>query len=80
MIAADFPEANSTLAVEQDEYEPIHIRIGASPDVPITCCFRLSNAEIDEIVRTRTLWYTQLTFGHPFQPVLLSTQRPEDYL
>ncbi len=77
MIAASFPEANCTLAMGQDEYEPLHVHIQTGPEGRMTCCFRLSDAEVDEIVRTRTLWYSQLTFGQPFQPVLLSTHKPE---
>ena len=41
-------------------------------------CFRLSPAELEEIARTKTLWVQQLTFGRRFQPIALSTHRPED--
>jgi hypothetical protein len=78
MIPASFPEANRVLAANQDDYEPIHVHAHLGLQGKVTCCFRLSETEIDEIVRTRTLWYSQLTFGEPFQPVMLSTQRPAD--
>lgn len=79
MIATAFPEANCLLAMDQDEYEPLHVHLHyEGSEGKVTCCFRLSDAEVDEIVRTRTLWYSQLTFRNPFQPVLLSTQKPED--
>lgn len=79
MIATDFQGANCLLAMGQDEYEPLYVHVNPETgEGRVTCCFRLSDAEVDEIVRTRTLWHTQLTFGNPFQPVLLSTQRPDD--
>ncbi len=76
MIPVQFPEANAVLAMSQDEYEPIAVR--RFTDGRIACCFRLSDAEIKEIVLTGTLWIQQLTFGRSFQPIALSTQRPED--
>ena len=78
MIPVKFPEANAVLAASQDEYEPLPIHRFAGPDGRVAMCFRLSPAELDEIARTRTLWIQQLTFGQPFQPIALSTQRPDD--
>ncbi len=78
MISVLFPEANATLAQDQDEYEPIAIYAFGDAEGRIACCFRLSDAEIEEIVRTRTLWVQQLTFNRKFQPIGLSTQRPDD--
>ncbi len=77
MIPAHFPEANCVLAASQEQYEPIHVHLHRGVERRVTCCFRLSQQEIDEIVSTRTLWHSQLTFGEPFQPVSLSTQKPE---
>jgi hypothetical protein len=68
------------LARDQGEYEPLSVYIWKNDDLTgrIACCFRLSDAEIEEIQRTRTLWVQQLTFGRRFQPIGLSTQRPDD--
>ena len=78
MIPVQFPEANAVLAREQGEYEPMAVHLFPGHERRVACCFRLSDAEIEEIVRTRTLWVQQLTFGRPFQPIALSTQRPDD--
>ncbi len=78
MIPVRFAQANATLAMDQDEYEPIAVYRFAGPEGRVACCFRLTDAEVDEIVRTRTLWHQQLTFGLAFQPVMLTTHRPED--
>jgi hypothetical protein len=76
MISVQFPEANATIAAQQEEYEPIAAYIFKNGRV--VCCFRLSDQEIADIVKTRTLWLQQLTFGNAFHPIALSTQRPDD--
>jgi len=79
VIAAPFPEANAVLGANQDEYEPLPIhRFKDDPQGRVAMCFRLSPAELEEIARTKMLWIQQLTFGAPFQPIALSTQRPDD--
>lgn len=77
MIPVPFPESNWALAASQEEYEPLPIYRFNGPEGRVAFCCRLSDAEIDEIVATRTLWVQQLTFGHRFQPIALTTQRPE---
>lgn len=42
----------------------------------MTACFQLNKEEIDEIVKTGKVWYTQMLFGNNFQPVVLSTENP----
>jgi hypothetical protein len=79
MIPVEFPEANAVLARTQDEYEPMAVHWFGDKEGRIACCFRLSDAEIEEIVRTRTLWVQQLTFGRNFQPIGLSTQKPHEF-
>lgn len=77
MKAADFPQRNVLLAENQPEYEtlPAHVDTDA-PELPFTTCFELSDEEVEEIVRTRRIWHTQLTFGHAFQPVRMATTNP----
>lgn len=78
MIPVQFPQANAVLAGNQDEYEPLPIyRFGDAQGRVAFCC-RLSDAEIAEVVATRSIWIQQLTFGHAFQAIALSTQRPQD--
>lgn len=78
MIPVRFPEANTLLGQEQSEYEPLPCYRFGDREGRVVCCFRLSPAELEEIARTRTIWMQQLTFGMPFQPIALSTQRPSD--
>lgn len=77
MLSVEFPQANIALGESQAEYETLHVAYDiANPAKPMTACFQLNKEEIDEIVKTGKLWFTQLTFGKPFQPVLMSTQNP----
>lgn len=78
MIPVPFPQANAVLAATQDEYEPLPVYVHGDAEGRVTFCCRLSDAEIADIVATRSLWFQQLTFGKPFQPIALSTQRPHD--
>ena len=74
MIAIQFKGANAILGADQDQYEPLPVfRKGDT----VSCCFRLSDAEIAEIIETRTIWHTQLVLDRPFQPVSMSCQKPE---
>ena len=76
MIPVQFPEANAALAMSQDEYEPLPILRVGDKSGQVIFCMRLSPIELEEIARSKTLWICQLTFGQPFQPIALSTQRP----
>ena len=78
MIPVQFPESNGVLARDQGEYEPLPIYSFNDAEGRIVFCCRLSEWEIDEIRRTRTLWIQQLTFGRRFQPIALSTSRPDN--
>jgi hypothetical protein len=77
MIPVCFPESNAVLAASQEEYEPMAVHVFGDPRGTVAFCCRLSDAEVEEIVRTRTIWARQLTFGRGFQPIALSTQKPE---
>jgi len=77
MQPVEFPQQTHVLAKDQPQYTPLPVHIGAEEEnFPMTACFELSDAEVAEIIATKKLWYTQVTFGHPFQPVMLSTQNP----
>lgn len=77
MQPVEFPQQTDVLAKNQPQYTPLPVHVGSQDDsFPMTACFELSEEEKAEIAATGKLWYTQITFGHPFQPVHLSTQNP----
>lgn len=76
MQAVEFPEQTQILAKDQPQYQPIPIhydpKYGAA-----TSCFQLSDEEVEEIVRTRRIWNTQVTFGNPYHPIRMSVSKPD---
>ena len=76
MRAIEFEQVTNRLAEDQPEYETLPVHITNDENREFTCCFELNKAEIDEIVKTGKLWYTQLTFGNLFQPIRMSTENP----
>lgn len=77
MDAIDFPERNVELAKDQPEYQTLPVLSEPEKEgQPMTCCFQLTKEEILEIVATGQIWHTQWTFGAPFQPIRMSTQKP----
>lgn len=78
MIPIHFPESNAVLGADQPEYEPLPVYRFADAQRRVAFCCRLTDEEINKIVLTRMIWLQQLTFGHAFQPISLSTERPDD--
>lgn len=83
-LAEDQPEYE-TLPVYCEAREVIMPNRPGDPQLAImtkivpwsmTACFELNKEEIEEIVRTGKLWYTQMLFGNNFQPIVMSTQNP----
>jgi hypothetical protein len=64
------------LAEDQPEYETLPIHVSNTPQRECTACFELSPEELAEVQRTGRIWYTQLTFGNPFQPIRMSVLYP----
>ena len=77
MTSVKFPEANIALAENQPEYETLYVHLDKEDATrPMTACFKLTDEQIAEIVKTGCIWYTQLTFGNNFQPINMSTSNP----
>lgn len=76
MKSVDFPEARVALAKDQPQYSTLYCYVGPLPNVQYVCKLKLSDEEIDEIVRTRHLFYSQYTFGVSFQPMLIMAYSP----
>jgi len=77
MIAIEFEEANILIGKGQEEtYVPLPAYHNKN-EQSMAFCFQLNKDEIDEIVRTGKIWFKQLTFNQPFQPICLSTEKNE---
>lgn len=76
------------VAKNQDEYQNLPVIFCADDDgnrnSVAVCRWELSDKEIEEITRTKSVWCYIWVFGKPFNPMLLSTEVPvlqinEDY-
>lgn len=77
MKAVEFEGVNIVLGKDQPQYQPLPAMIDTEAEgVPITCCFELSDEELDEIKSTGKIWYTVLSFGQNFYPINMSTKKP----
>jgi hypothetical protein len=77
MQPVEFPQQTAILAKDQPQYTPLPVHVGPPEEgYPMTACLELSEEEKAEIAATGKFWLTQITFGHPFQPIRLSTQNP----
>ncbi len=77
MQSIDFPQMNVVIGDNQPEYIPLKAFVDFNdPTSPAIMCFELSEEEIIDIVRTKKIWYKQLTFNQPFQPINFSTKDP----
>lgn len=76
MTPVEFPERTLVLAENQPEYTPLPVHISPDNTHAMTACFELSDDEIQTLLKTKRIWYTQLTFGNLFHPIILSVDNP----
>ncbi len=75
--ATDFSEANVLCAKGQNEYNALPAFVNEQiPTQPMVVCWKLTPKQLGDIARSGVLWHTVLTFGAPFQPVVLQTDSP----
>ena len=75
MNLVDFKERNVVIAKDQPEYLslPAHI----SKDGVVTCCWKLTPDELEQVLVTGMIWHQIHTFKAPLQPQLLSAVKPK---
>jgi hypothetical protein len=71
---------NVHLGENQEEYNTLYsFRKHYNPECEVVCKFELTDEEIAKIVETKTIYYSQLTFGNKFQPMVLTPFEEEVY-
>lgn len=76
MDPVDFPGADVVVAKDQPPYKPLPVQwVGGDMGVMLMC-WEMSEEELAEVIRTRRIWITSLTFSQPIQPLCVSTDRP----
>lgn len=86
MDAVEFPGVNLRVAEEQEEYMTLPAQAGLLPLVmpdgteaeciAMTTCWKLNEAELEQVRRDGVIFITFLTFGDPMQPIHGTTLRP----
>jgi len=71
MKAVEFDEQSHKIAEDQPEYETLPALIDVEQGVVISC-WKLSEAELEEINKTGLLWVSQMNFNQPLQPISLT--------
>lgn len=77
MRLIEFPEQTVVVAKDQPEYEPLPAHQFGDREGRITCCWELTDDELAELLKTKRIWHTVMTFGGPLQPQLLTVEKPE---
>jgi len=76
MKAKEFPEVNLRIAEDQPEYHTLPA-FHNKKEGSVTFCFELSEDEINRLYATGEIWFKQLTFNGPMQPIALSCNKEE---
>lgn len=76
MTAVEFEEVNIRIAEDQPEYETLPAYANTQ-EGSVTFCFELNKEELDEIAKTGRIYFKQLTFNKPMQPIAMSTQKED---
>lgn len=80
MKSVNFPQANVPLAKNQPEYQTLHVHYDLSNTAgEMTACMELTDEEIAEIIKTKRVYLTQLTFHNGYHPVRMSVVSPYKY-
>jgi hypothetical protein len=70
MKPVEFPGHNVVFAKDQPEYQPLPALRISGPEGEVITCWEMTKDELDEINRTGRIYFKQLTFNGPLQPIL----------
>lgn len=76
MKIVEFPEANVKIAEDQEEYQTVPA-FWNGKEGSIVYCFELTDAEIEQIKDQKRIFFKQITFGQPMQPIQSSVFQRE---
>jgi len=78
MRPLEFKEQNVVFAKDQPQYQPLPaLRVPDDDQGRVITCWKLSEAEFQQIAKTRVVWLQQLTFNANLQPLYLTTNVKE---
>lgn len=68
MKVVEFEGVNVRIAEDQPEYITLPA-FWNKQEGSLTYCFELSDAEIEQLKESKRIFFKQLTFGQPMQPI-----------
>lgn len=68
MKPIEFPGVNIIFAKDQPEYQPLPAM--RMPDGEVFTCWQFTDEELAQLVKTKCIYFKQLTFNSPLQPIL----------
>lgn len=71
-----FPQTNVVFGKDQEGVLPLPAHVENLAHRPVHTLWELDDDEIEEIIRTRSIWVTVLTHGRALQPLMLGTASP----
>lgn len=74
MKAIEFEQQNIIFAKDQKEYLPLPAY--TQENGLVTFCMELEDGELEDIMKTKVLELTVLTFRRPVQPIKITTIKP----
>lgn len=76
MTPKKFDEVNVVMGEGQPEYKPLPAH--RNPETgEVIMCFSLSEEEKARVQETGEIWVSLLTFKHPMQPIIVTTEKNE---
>jgi hypothetical protein len=78
MIPVQFPGFNVVFGMGQPQYQPLPALFVEDAEGTVITCWGISDEELETIVKTRRIYFKQLTFNHPLQPILPLAQLGDD--
>lgn len=77
MKPIEFPEVTHRIAEHQSEYETLPASVQANQPHMVVCCIELTDEELEVLNKTKVIWHSQLSFGQPLQPMLMSVHKSD---
>lgn len=76
MKPVDFDGTTAVLGKEQKEYIQLPAHVGNDNARTVTTCWELTWRERLRVLLGGVVWWQQMTFGRPLQPMRPSTTKP----
>jgi hypothetical protein len=70
MTPVEFPGYNVVIGKNQPQYQPLPALVLHDEQGTVITCWGISDEELEQIVKTKRIYFKQLTFYSAFQPIL----------